>query len=376
MIRLLIVDDSALMRRLLAEIFAETPDFEVETARNAEEALAKLTAFAPHVITLDVQMPDMDGLACLDRIMIERPTPVVMLSALTEAGTEETLEALSLGAVDFIAKPRGALSLEIEAIAETLVETVRSAAAARIPRSMRLTERVRQRAASHSRLRKPKSTASSAREAAATSDGSRRARRSRQGEPKLMGIEAVLVGVSTGGPPALDALLQPLPANFPWPIVIAQHMPATFTGPLSRRLDRACALTVVEVSHSRALMPGHVYIGRGDADLIFSRRNGQPQIMAAPAQVERLWHPSADRLVESARTHFEAAALVGVLMTGMGADGAQAMATLHGDGGHVIAQDEASSVVWGMPGALVAVGGADMVLPLDQIADQLMAWAL
>lgn len=377
MTRLLIVDDSPLMRRLLGEIFGEAGDFTIAFARNADEALAQLADFAPDVITLDIHMPGMDGLGCLDCIMIQRPTPVVMVSSLTEAGADETLEALALGAIDFVPKPRGPMSLEIEGIAEMLVDKVRSAADARILRGTRLRERVRQRAAAV----QPRNAERPAREVAARAGTAapvgetRRAPRARLSEARLAGIEAVLVGVSTGGPPALDVLLEALPADFPWPVVIAQHMPASFTGPLARRLDRACALKVVEVVGAVPLEPGHVYIGRGDADLVFSRRARRPHLLAAPIEVGRLWHPSADRLVESARTLFEPASLIGVLMTGMGHDGAAAMAALRREGGHVLAQDEASSVVWGMPGALVAAGGADLVLPLDRLAAQLIAWS-
>lgn len=363
MIRLLIVDDSALMRRLLTEIFTDIDGFTVAFARNADEALARLSDFKPDVITLDIHMPGMDGLACLDRIMVTQPTPVVMVSALTEAGADETLQALALGAVDFIAKPHGPLSLEMDMIAADLVAKVRGAAEARIPGSTRLAERVRQRTA-----------------AGKTAKQSAPAKLTRSKRPPIKGeplgvIEAVLIGVSTGGPPALDALLAPLPGNFPWPIVIAQHMPSSFTGPLARRLDRTCAIRVVEVSQPVPLEPATVYIGRGDADLIFSHRGGVPHILAAPAKADLLWHPSTDRLVDSARMLFKPEALVGILMTGMGNDGARAMTALHQDGGHVLAQDEASSVVWGMPGALVAAGGTDLVLPLDGIAAQLVAWA-
>ncbi|HEX7871331.1 MAG TPA: chemotaxis response regulator protein-glutamate methylesterase [Sphingobium sp.] len=355
MIRLLIVDDSPLMRKLLTEIFSEAGDFDVAVARNAAEALEKIPDFAPHVVTLDIHMPDMDGLACLDRIMIECPCPVVMLSSLTEEGADETLEALSLGAVDFIAKPRGPVSLEMETIADVLVEKVRSAAQSRISRAARLTDRVRHRA----RTRKP--TASKP--------------RARTKEGKLDGIAAVMVGVSTGGPPALDALLQPLPADFPWPIVIAQHMPASFTGPLARRLDRACALRVSEVTKATSLEPGNAYIGRGDADMLVSRRKGAPVLLPAPSSAECLWHPSTDRLVASAIETLGAESLIGVLLTGMGSDGAEGMARMRQEGGHVIAQDEASAVVWGMPGSLVALGGADHVLPLPDIATRLIDWA-
>jgi two-component system, chemotaxis family, protein-glutamate methylesterase/glutaminase len=331
-IKLLIVDDSALMRRLLTEIFEGVGDFEVATARTGEEAIERLQAFAPDVVTLDIHMPGMDGIACLDRIMLERPCPVVMISSLTEAGAAETLDAMALGAVDFIAKPRGPISLEIDSLAPLLVEKIRMAAKARISRAARLTERLRLRTAQ------------------------------------------VLVGASTGGPPALDALLGPLPADFPWPILIAQHMPASFTGPLARRLDQSCALHVVEVTAPVALEPGHAYIGSGDADLLVSRRRGKPIAMAAPLNPEFAWHPSVDRLVASAMAQLAPEHLIGVLMTGMGSDGAERMAALKAEGGHTIAQDEETAVVWGMPGALAGLDGADRVLPLDAIAGQLLDW--
>lgn len=356
MIRLLIVDDSALMRKLLVEIFTDAGDFEVLVARSADEALKSLHDFQPHVITLDIHMPGMNGLECLDQIMVERPCPVVMVSSLTEEGADETLEALSLGAVDFIPKPRGPVSLEIGSIAGTLVNKVRAASTARISRATRLADRVRLRV----NTQKPPQP-------------KRAHHRSKEGP--LAGIRAVVVGVSTGGPPALDVLLQPLPADFPWPILIAQHMPSTFTGPLARRLDRNCELNVVEVTAPTPIEPGYVYIGRGDADLLVSQRKGVAIAMPAPLRPELAWHPSADLLVESAMKTLGAESLVGVLMTGMGSDGANAMAQMRKEGGHVIAQDAESSVVWGMPGALVSLEGADDVLPLSEIPQRLLDWA-
>ncbi|MBB5985426.1 chemotaxis-specific protein-glutamate methyltransferase CheB [Sphingobium lignivorans] len=359
MTKLLIVDDSPLMRKLLTEIFVEAGGFDLAVARDGGEALEQLHAFAPDVVTLDIHMPGLDGLACLDRIMVERPTPVVMVSSLTEEGAEETLEALSLGAVDFVAKPRGPLSLEIDNVAALLVQKVRAAAGARLSRATRLTDRVRLRTARPPRPARP---------------AKRAARRKASG--KLEGVAAVLVGVSTGGPPALDVLLEPIPADFPWPIVIAQHMPRSFTGPLARRLDGRCAISVVEVTRPTPLQPGHAYIGRGDADLLVSRRSAGVVAMPAPARPDLHWHPNTDRLVESAIAALGAQALVGVLMTGMGSDGAKAMAALRQGGGHVIAQDAGTSVVWGMPGALVALEGADLILPLPEIAPQLIDWAV
>jgi len=355
-IRLLIVDDSPLMRRLLSEIFAAEADFEVEVARTGAEALAMLPAFRPDVVTLDIHMPGMDGLACLDRIMVERPCPVVMISSLTAEGADETLEAMALGAVDVIPKPRGPVSIEIEAIAESIVEKVRAASGAKLSRTARLAERIRLRSTQPKGKAEPKPP-----------------RPVRVIKPAPRSSEGlVLVGTSTGGPAALDALLAGLPGDFPWPIVIAQHMPASFTGALARRLDRLYPLAVVEVTGPTPLLPGHAYIGRGDADLVVARRAGKLVALPAPSAPEYHWHPSVDRFVSSAMQHVAPECLIGVLMTGMGADGAKTMAELAKQGGHTIAEAEESAIVWGMPGALVGLGGADHVVPLSGIAGRLL----
>ncbi|MES2711241.1 MAG: chemotaxis-specific protein-glutamate methyltransferase CheB [Pseudomonadota bacterium] len=353
MIRLLVVDDSALMRRLLGDVFRAEGDFEVVTARDGAEALETVASFKPDVVTLDVQMPRMDGLACLNRIMLERPCPVVMVSALTAAGAEVTLEALQLGAVDFVAKPGGAISLSIDELGPVLVETVRAAAGAKLRSSLRLQERVRMQTGG--------AAAPSIRPAP------------RADLPPAECI--VLVGCSTGGPQALDTLLGPLSRTFPWPILIAQHMPQTFTGPLSRRLDKLTDLTVMEVTSAVGLQPGHAYVGRGGADLVVSRRPGGLVALAAPAAPAHRWHPSVDRLVTSALQHLPATAVIGVLLTGMGDDGAAAMTRLRAGGGRTIAESEDSAVVWGMPGELVRLGGAEAVLPLEAIAGMLRRWA-
>ncbi len=356
-IKLLVIDDSALMRKLLGKIFDAEPDFEVRFARDGVDGLDQLATYAPDVVTLDVNMPQMNGLQCLDRIMIERPCPVVMVSSQTAAGAEATLEALKLGAVDFIPKPDGAVSLGIDELAPQLVAKVRAAAGAQIRTSLRLKERVRHRLGSHAQAKRR------ATEAAARMD--------RLCPVAATGEGLVLVGTSTGGPPALEALLIPLPATFPWPILVAQHMPASFTGPLARRLDRLCALSVVEVTQPMPLQPGCAYIGRGDADIVVSRRAAGLIAMPAPARRDYPWHPSTDRLVRSAMEHVVASQLIGVLMTGMGNDGAGAMTQLHMAGGKTIAEAEETAVVWGMPGELVKAGGADWVLPLSAIASRL-----
>ncbi len=348
MIRLLIVDDSALMRKLLGQIFAAEEDFEIEFARDGSEALQIISRFRPDVVTLDIYMPLMDGLACLDRIMIDYPCPVVMVSSLTEEGAEETLQALEIGAVDFIAKPAGAISLGIEELTPKLVEKVRTAATVRIRRSLRLAERVR-------------STRSLLSPISRRRDAPRKSNLS----PIRQGL--VLIGTSTGGPPALDAVLTQLPAEFGWPVVVAQHMPVSFTGPLARRLDKICEMRVTEVTQQTALEPGSIYIARGDADILISSRAGSLVALAAPSDPTFPWHPSVDRLVRSAMKHVPAEALIGVLMTGMGNDGAASMADLQSAGGYTIAESEETAVVWGMPGELVRLNGASEVRRVDQI---------
>ena len=352
MIKVLVVDDSALMRKLLGRIFATESDFETEFARDGREALDLIGTFSPDVVTLDIHMPQMDGLACLDRIMVEHPCPVVMVSSLTAEGADTTLEALRLGAVDFVAKPAGAISLHIDALTAELVDKVRAAATARIKSSARLRDRIRHRLGGEARPDKPE----------------RRERSMGAAPTAAKGEGLVLVGTSTGGPPALEALLRPLDAGFRWPIVVAQHMPATFTGALARRLDGLCALDVVEVIRPVLLQPGCVYIGKGDADIVVSQRPSGLVAMPIRADADYPWHPSTDRLVRSAMEHVQPAQLIGVLMTGMGNDGAEAMARLHEQGGRTIAEAEETAVVWGMPGELVAANGADWILPLPQIA--------
>jgi len=352
--RLLIVDDSALMRRVLGDVFQNEPGFEVAFARDGVEALAQVHAFKPDVITLDVQMPRMDGLSCLDRVMVERPCPVVMVSSLTAEGADATLEALELGAVDFVVKPDGAVSLAIDEFAPILVEKVVTAAASRLRRSHRLAERLRAR---HGAIVPPPP----------------RGKTATGWKPQAAGTPPglVILGASTGGPPALDAVLREIPADFPWPILVAQHMPAAFTASLAHRLDGLCALRVIEVARPTPLVPGCVYVARGDADMIVSRRAAGPVALSTPSSAEHRWHPSVDRLVDSVAAVMPPERLVGVLMTGMGDDGARAMTALRAAGGRTIAESEDSAVVWGMPGELVKAGGADVVAPVDAIAGKI-----
>lgn len=353
MIKVLVVDDSALVRKLLGKVFSQQPDFDVHYARNGAEALAENKAFRPDVITLDIQMPEMDGLACLDRIMLERPAPVVMVSSLGEEATAATLEALRLGAVDVVAKPGGAVSLHMDAFGPQLVAKVRAAANARIRSSHRLRERLQARTAGGKPgvvKRKPKS-----------------------GTPieAATGAGLVLIGISTGGPPALEEVLKGLPRSFPWPILIAQHMPASFTGALARRLNGLCAIEVTELVETTRLEPGVAYIGKGDADVLVEKRGGKLLATSTASDPNYLWHPSVDRMTLSAIEAIAPQQVIGVLMTGMGSDGASAMALLRARGGRTIAEAEETAVIWGMPGELVKAQGADWIVPLPLIADHL-----
>jgi two-component system chemotaxis response regulator CheB len=346
--KVLIVDDSALMRKMLRDLFGSLGRFETQTARNGADALDQVERFNPDVVTLDVNMPEMDGLTCLSHIMARSPRPVVMVSSLTRRGAQATLEALALGAVDFVEKPGGTVSVDIEAIRNQLVMKVD--------------------AACRSRPRAPRALAKAARDRAETA------------APRMRPIAVetvsgvVLVGVSTGGPRTLEDILPLLPEDFPWSIVVAQHMPGAFTGPFAARLDSICALTVTEVTSPTPLKFGHVYIGRGGADVIIEKRLGRPVVNSVPEDPQHPWHPSVERLVASAMEAMEPSALVGVQLTGMGDDGVKAMTSLLRAGGRTIAEDASTAIVFGMPGELIRMGGAAKVLPSDRIAEQLSAW--
>jgi two-component system, chemotaxis family, protein-glutamate methylesterase/glutaminase len=355
-IKLLVIDDSALVRKLIGHVFAAEAEFQVRFARDGLEGLEQLRSFKPDVVTLDLRMPHMDGLACLDRIVMERPTPVVMVASLTADDVDATLEAFRLGAVDFVAKPNGPVSLHMAEWGPELLAKVRGAAGAKLRSSLRLRDRVRHQVGGSPR---PRPIAPSP----------------RGNKPSHMPAESdglVLVGTSTGGPPALEALLTRLPSDFPWPVLIAQHMPASFTGPLARRLDGISALTVSELTQPTRLAAGHVYIGQGGLDLVVGRQPAGLVAMVTPPQAGYPWHPSMDRLVRTAMEHLPARQLIGVLMTGMGNDGASALTLAHERGGRTIAEAEETAVIWGMPGELVKAGGADWIVPLPGIADRLL----
>jgi two-component system chemotaxis response regulator CheB len=340
------------MRRQLTQLFASAGGFEIVQARNGQEAVEQNRLYQPDVITLDINMPEMDGLTALSQIMVERPVPVVMVSSLTEKGALATFEALSLGAVDFIVKPGGTISLSIEDIGDVLISKVRGAARARLKQNRSGASLLATRSAA------PKETGNKiTTPRSAPADG------------------IVVIGVSTGGPRTLDDILPALPANYPWPVLVAQHMPAAFTKAFAERLNQSCQLRVMEVATPTAVEAGTVYIARGGADMVLTQRAKKLTLVPQPENAQYLWHPSVELLGRSVLEHCNPAGVIGVMLTGMGSDGAEAFADIKKRGGRTIAESEDTAVVFGMPKELISRRGASLVLASDKIAGQLNHWA-
>lgn len=354
MIKLLIVDDSALMRRQLVNLFEAEGDFLIHQARNGREAVEENRDFMPDVVTLDINMPEMDGITALSHIMAQRPVAVVMVSSLTEKGALATFEALNLGAVDYIAKPGGTISLSIGEIKDELVGKVRAAAKARVRGKGSSARGLAQRLREEREKTVPRPVAV------------------RRG---VVGEGLVVIGVSTGGPRTLEDILPLLPANFPWPVLVAQHMPGSFTRPFADRLNTICELNVVEADHPMPIEPGMVYIGKGGADMLVAQRGSKLMVLPKPENHEYLWHPSVELLGRSVLEHCDASRVVGVMLTGMGYDGADAFTEIKKRGGRTIAESQESAVVFGMPAELIDRGGASVVLHSEKIAAQINLWA-
>jgi len=335
-VRVLIVDDSALTRKLLTEILRSAPNVDVVgTAVDAFDARDQIKRLAPDLLTLDIEMPGMNGLTFLDNLMRLRPMPVLMLSSLTARGTDATLNALELGAVDFIPKPRLSGIEELEEFRDELIEKVHLAARAHLPS-------VRQNSALE--------TAVSAGVCANVRDAER---------------QIIAVGASTGGVEAIKELLQNLPPDTPG-IVIAQHIPPLFSASLAKRLNRTTPWTVSEASNGQPVLPGHAIIAPGDRHLRVYRSDRDFHCRVGRDEPVSRHRPSVDVLFDSVADAAGRDA-IGVILTGMGADGAAGMRRLHEAGGRTIAQDEASSVIWGMPGEAIRHGGVDTILPLKDI---------
>ena len=338
-IRVLVVDDSALVRSLLAQIINQQADMTcVGAANDPLMAREMIRALDPDVITLDIEMPHMDGLDFLERLMRLRPMPVVMVSTLTERGADATLRALALGAVDFVAKPRLGGGEGLKGLAVEIVEKIRVAATAHVKRSPHLTTST------------PLTTVRLGRVPAG---------------------QLICIGASTGGTEAIREILMHLPADTPG-VVITIHMPAGFTASFASRLNGLCPMTVREAVDGEPILPGHAYLAPGGRQFRVARKGSTYVAIVEDGAPVNLHKPSVAVLFNSVASEVKASAM-GVMLTGMGSDGAQAMRTMRDAGSYNLVQDEASCVVFGMPREAIARGAADAVLPLQQIAPALIA---
>ena len=336
-VRVLIVDDSALVRALMSELLGADPGIEVVgTASDPYIAREKIKQLAPDVLTLDVEMPRMDGLTFLRNLMRLRPMPVLMVSSLTEAGATVTLDALALGAVDFIAKPRIDIARGLVEYGAVLVDKVKQASMARVARI--------------SPAPAPRC----------------------EGPIGYRTTERLLaIGASTGGTEAVREVLAQMPADAPATLIV-QHIPAAFSGPFAERLDRHSRMTVLEAADNQPLLPGHAYVAPGGRHLRVVRSGARWVCRLGEDDPVRRHRPSVDVLFQSVAAHAGRNASA-ALLTGMGDDGAAGLLALRKTGARTLAQDEASSVIWGMPGAAVANGAAEEVVPLQQVAQRLLA---
>jgi two-component system chemotaxis response regulator CheB len=342
LIRVLVVDDSPLVRRTLEALLRHAPDVAVVGAAvDGLDALAKIRALRPDVVTLDVMMPRLDGLKVLASVMQERPVRVLMLSSLTLEGAEVTLQALDLGAVDFVDKNGLLSSRDQDAAAAELLARVRTVAAVDPTRLGR---------------RSPAAASPAASPPPA-------------GEGKA---DIVVIGASTGGPPALLSLLPALPGDLPCGVVVVQHIPPGFTGPMAARIDAVSALSVREAEQGDRVRAGEVLVAPGAQHLTFALRGGEPVVVLSPEPAQTLHRPSVDVTMRSAAETWGPRS-AGVLLTGMGRDGAFGMRAIRDQGGSTIAESEETCVVFGMPRAAIELGAAGEVVPLPRIAERVVA---
>ena len=371
MITVVVVDDSAFMRKALSSMLEKDPEISVvAVGRDGEEGLELVRKHNPDVVTLDIEMPRMDGLSALRRIMMEMPRPVLMVSSLTTEGAESTLKALELGAVDFIPKQLSKVSLDIVRIEDELREKVKEISRRRFlrtPRALRFP-----RPGGDGGTPAPTGAgglAGSGGSSAGASGGSRPVLTPRVGRPVR---DIVAIGVSTGGPPAVQKVLSQLPEDFPASILIAQHMPAAFTGPFAKRLDGVCRIAVKEAENGERLRPGTAYIAPGGKHLRVDQKVSMMEVVVTSEPAEALYKPSANVLIESVAQTMGRRTL-GVILTGMGSDGLEGVRVLKQKGGRALAQSDATCVVYGMPKAIVDAGLADEIIDIDDMASAIMS---
>ncbi len=347
-IRVLVVDDSAVMRQFMTGLLGSQADLTVATAADPILALGKIERERPDVILLDLEMPRMDGLAFLRQLMRDDPIPVVVCSSHAQHGTATALAALDEGAIEVVAKPASGLRAFLEQSAESLLETLRGASQAKLPQRARAP-----------RTEVPRPQPAHGRAATST--------------PRTLWPRIAAIGASTGGPEALRELLGALPADSP-PILVVQHMPRAFTGPFSRRLDQICAIEVAEATDGAPVTPGRALIAPGDRHLVLVRQGDQLAVRLSDLPQVNHHRPSVDVLFSSVAAVAGASA-VGVLLTGMGADGARGLLAMRQAGARTLAQDEATSVIYGMPKEAMALGAAEEAVALDRLANRLLSLA-
>ncbi len=364
-IRVLIIDDSSLVRKILTQVLESDPKIEVVgTAADPLIARDKIKKLDPDVLTLDVEMPKMDGITFLGNLMRLRPMPVVMVSTLTQKGADVALQALELGAIDYVSKPTTDLANQLADYTEEITSKVKMAAGANV------------KALAHNPVRK------------SGNNSTKRAAAAIVVEEKLSADAVLLkktvknfkttdkiiaIGASTGGTEAIKAVLVDMPADSPG-IVISQHIPAAFSTSFAERMDRLSAMTVYEARDGQQIIAGHVFIAPGDRHLMVERDGARYICRLSDGPPVNRHKPSVDVMFRSVAQNVGPNAIA-VMLTGMGDDGARGMKEVHDQGAETIAQDERTSVVWGMPGEAVKIGAVDTVMPLDNIAGKLLTLA-
>lgn len=348
MIKVLVVDDSAFMRKAITSMLQEDPEIKViGTAKNGVEAIQMVQELKPDIVTMDVEMPKMDGITALKEIMNKCPVPVVMVSSLTTEGAKVTLEALEFGAVDFIPKNLAELSVNIVKIKGMLIDKIKTIGRRGIVKRKPIVK------ATETKVEVPKIEIP----------------KTRITTERKVGI--VSIGTSTGGPKALQEIIPKLPKDLPVPIVIAQHMPPNFTKPFAERLDQLSQLSVKEAEEGETVKPGTVYIAPGRGHMRLKRKGIETFVSISEDKEEFIYRPSVDVLMLSVAECFPGRSL-GVILTGMGNDGTKGCRKIKETGGRIFAQNEETCIVYGMPRAVVEAGIADKVIPLEEMAGEII----
>jgi len=333
LIDVLVVDDSAFMRKVLTDILKEDPEINmIYTVSSGEEAIEQIALLRPDVVTMDVEMPRMDGIKTVKRIMEKYPTPIIMISAYTKEGAEKTIEALEAGAIDFVEKPGGTISLNIRDVGQEILEKVKIANEANLPGKKKELKLIKRPTL------------------------------------KLEKETVIIIAASTGGPRAIDFLLSQLPHDFPSPIIVVQHMPPGFTGAFAKRLNEHCKIKVKEASDGEHLHAGEALIAPGGFHLELNENN---RIKLNKKPSLHGVRPSADITMNSVANTFNGN-IIGIILSGMGRDGSIGVRNIKRKRGTIIAQDMDTSVVHGMPKAALETGSVDYILPLGKIADKLI----